>query len=149
MTEFRLGVDQLSIQNVIDICNGEMGITLDGEARARVRKSAQYVAKIVESGEVVNGVNTGFGQLCNTLILKAHNLSYGYSGIREKTLDRILFFIENDIIPEVPEQGSVGASGDLAPLAHLFLPLIGLGKVHYKGAWKDTSELLQELNLEP
>lgn len=183
MTEFKLGIDKLSIQNAIDICNGEMGIALTGEARTRVRKSAEDVAKIVESGEVVYGVNTGFGPLCNTviskehtaklqdnllrshsvgvgnaiglniaktmLILKAHNLSYGYSGIREKTLDRIIFFIENDIIPEVPEQGSVGASGDLAPLAHLFLPLIGLGKVHHKGTWKDTSDLLQELGLEP
>ena len=83
------------------------------------------------------------------LILKAHNLSIGFSGIREETLERIVFFLENDIIPEVPEQGSVGASGDLAPLAHLFLPLIGLGKVNHNGSWKQTSEVLEIFNLNP
>jgi len=72
------------------------------------------------------------------LILKCHALSKGYSGISLDILDRILFFIENDISPAVPEQGSVGASGDLAPLAHLFLPLIGEGKVTYKNKITNT-----------
>jgi histidine ammonia-lyase len=67
------------------------------------------------------------------LILKVHALSFGFSGARRETLDRILWHINNDIIPIVPSQGSVGASGDLVPLSHLFLPLIGLGSVHYKG----------------
>ena len=64
------------------------------------------------------------------LILKLHALSKGYSGIQEATLERILWHIEKEITPRVPSQGSVGASGDLAPLSHLFLPLIGLGEVH-------------------
>src|SRR5258705_6867485 len=64
------------------------------------------------------------------LITKVHALAKGFSGIRLETLERIIWFIENDIIPVVPEKGSVGASGDLAPLAHLFLPLIGLGEVY-------------------
>lgn len=68
------------------------------------------------------------------LILKIHSLAQGYSGIAVSTLERILWHIQKDVIPVVPEKGSVGASGDLAPLAHLFLPLIGLGKVVYKGA---------------
>src|SRR6476620_5875079 len=63
------------------------------------------------------------------LITKVHALARGYSGVQLETLQRILWHIENDIIPVVPEKGSVGASGDLAPLAHLFLPLIGLGEV--------------------
>lgn len=62
------------------------------------------------------------------MVCKAHALCQGYSGIRLTVLKRILFFIENDLLPVVPEQGSVGASGDLAPLAHLFLPLIGEGE---------------------
>ncbi len=61
------------------------------------------------------------------MICKLHALCQGYSGIRLCIVERILFFIENDLLPVVPEQGSVGASGDLAPLAHLFLPLIGKG----------------------
>ena len=83
------------------------------------------------------------------LVLKTHALAQGFSGIQESTLDRILFYIENNIIPVVPKQGSVGASGDLAPLSHLFLPLIGLGKVHFKGEIISTAKLFQQLDLEP
>ncbi len=83
------------------------------------------------------------------LILKVHSLAKGYSGIAESTLDRILWFIENNVTPIVPEQGSVGASGDLAPLSHLFLPLIGLGKVTYKDQIITTSELYKSQNIKP
>lgn len=61
------------------------------------------------------------------MICKVHALCQGYSGIRVELVERILYFIEQDLLPVVPEQGSVGASGDLAPLSHLFLPLIGMG----------------------
>jgi histidine ammonia-lyase len=62
------------------------------------------------------------------LITKVHALAQGFSGIRLETVERMLTFIELDLIPVVPEQGSVGASGDLAPLSHLFLPLLGEGE---------------------
>ena len=62
------------------------------------------------------------------LITKVHALSKGFSGIRLATVERMLTFLELDLIPVVPEQGSVGASGDLAPLSHLFLPLLGEGE---------------------
>ncbi|HQX42819.1 MAG TPA: aromatic amino acid lyase, partial [Niabella sp.] len=83
------------------------------------------------------------------LILKVHALCFGYSGVQEKTIDRILWLIENNQLPVVPSQGSVGASGDLAPLAHLFLPLIGEGFV-----WKDdemisSSDMLEHHQLKP
>lgn len=78
------------------------------------------------------------------LILKVHSLAKGFSGIAETTLDRIVWHIENDAIPVVPSQGSVGASGDLAPLSHLFLPLIGLGKINYGGQVIDTGELFKK-----
>jgi histidine ammonia-lyase len=64
------------------------------------------------------------------LITKVHALSQGYSGVQLETVERIIWHIDNDITPIVPVQGSVGASGDLAPLAHLFLPLIGLGECY-------------------
>jgi histidine ammonia-lyase len=83
------------------------------------------------------------------LIFKVHSLAKGYSGISVETLNRILWHIEEDIIPCVPEQGSVGASGDLAPLAHLFLPLIGMGHVMYQGEKFPSSELFRILNIEP
>ncbi|MHA2038070.1 MAG: histidine ammonia-lyase [Promethearchaeota archaeon] len=84
------------------------------------------------------------------LILKVHSLCYGYSGISLQVIERICWHIDNDYIPIVPEQGSVGASGDLAPLAHLFLPLIGLGYLTTNGKNNYKSEeILKEHNLEP
>ena len=62
------------------------------------------------------------------MICKVHSLCQGYSGIRLEVIERIVFFITHDLLPVVPEQGSVGASGDLAPLSHLFLPLLGEGE---------------------
>ena len=82
------------------------------------------------------------------LICKVHALAQGYSGISMATLERIIWHIDNDIIPVVPEKGSVGASGDLAPLAHLFLPLIGLGEVYVKGEQQPARLALTENNLQ-
>jgi histidine ammonia-lyase len=83
------------------------------------------------------------------LILKVHSLAMGYSGISLATINRICWHLENSVIPCVPSQGSVGASGDLAPLAHLFLPLIGYGKVHYKGRIIPGKEFLASAGLLP
>ncbi|MEZ5041508.1 MAG: histidine ammonia-lyase [Saprospiraceae bacterium] len=83
------------------------------------------------------------------LILKVQALAQGYSGIALSTLERILWHIDEDVIPVVPAQGSVGASGDLAPLSHLFLPLIGLGKVYHQGILKPAAEVLQQYQLKP
>lgn len=82
------------------------------------------------------------------LVLKLQALAQGYSGIQEKTLDRIIWHLENEAIPVVPMQGSVGASGDLAPLSHLFLPLIGLGKLYFKGKVRPTAEVLKMHQME-
>jgi len=81
------------------------------------------------------------------LILKVHALSKGFSGVQLSTIERIIWHIEQDIIPVVPCQGSVGASGDLAPLSHLFLPLIGLGKVFVDGVIQDTASVLKRLDV--
>lgn len=83
------------------------------------------------------------------LITKLHALAQGYSGIQLSTLERIQFHIENNITPIVPEKGSVGASGDLAPLAHLFLPLIGLGEVYYQGKRIETGEWMKKEGIAP
>jgi histidine ammonia-lyase len=83
------------------------------------------------------------------MITKVHSLSQGYSGVQVETLERICWFIDQDICPVVPEKGSVGASGDLAPLAHLFLPLIGLGEVWIKGKIFASADILLERGLKP
>lgn len=83
------------------------------------------------------------------LLLKAHALTMGFSGVQVKTVERILDFYNNDILPVVFDRGSLGASGDLAPLANLFLPLIGEGEVYYKDKRIKGSEALNIMGWKP
>ncbi|MFS4456002.1 histidine ammonia-lyase [Maribacter sp. 2304DJ31-5] len=183
VTVFNLGEGHLTAGKALHIARGQLVCALSAPTRKKVNSSATIVTDIVAKGDVVYGINTGFGPLCTTtiskeetkilqqnilkshsvgvgepiaselsklmLILKAHSLAKGFSGIRLETLERILWHIQNDAIPEVPSQGSVGASGDLAPLSHLFLPLIGLGNVSYMGKTIPTSELFEKTGLKP
>jgi len=183
MKEFPAGVETLSVQDLIQICEDNRRIKLTAEAAQKVDESANHVHRMIENGDIVYGINTGFGPLCNTiisnehaaklqdnilrshsvgvgspidpkiakamLVLKLHALSMGFSGIQRSTLERIQFFINENIIPVVPEKGSVGASGDLAPLAHLFLPLIGLGEVYFKGDRLQSAKMYQLIGKEP
>lgn len=180
---FNYGEDYLTSSIALGIARGVISGAISEKARLKIQLSSQTVAAIVDKGNIVYGINTGFGPLCNTkiskedtkilqtnilqshsvgvgipiekelaklmLILKIHALAKGYSGIALTTLERMLWHVENDAIPIVPSQGSVGASGDLAPLSHLFLPLIGLGKTAYKGKVYPTSEFFSLKNLKP
>lgn len=83
------------------------------------------------------------------LLLKIITLAKGYSGIQVSTLQRLIDFYNHDIIPVVYENGSLGASGDLAPLAHLALPLIGEGEVHFQGQIRPAAEVLEAMHWEP
>ena len=83
------------------------------------------------------------------LLLKANALSLGYSGVQVETVERILDFYNADILPRVYDRGSLGASGDLAPLANLFLPLIGEGDVRYKGEVRHAIDVLHEKGWQP
>ena len=83
------------------------------------------------------------------LLLKAHALSMGFSGVQVETVQRILDFYNNDILPVVYDRGSLGASGDLAPLANLFLPLIGEGEVFHNGKRFKGSEILNIFGWRP
>lgn len=82
------------------------------------------------------------------LLLKIQSLSYGHSGVMPETVERLIDFYNNDILPVIYDQGSLGASGDLAPLAHLSLPLIGEGEVYYNGSIRSAGEVLNELGWE-
>lgn len=83
------------------------------------------------------------------MLLKAHALSLGYSGVQVITVQRIIDFFNNDIIPIVCDRGSLGASGDLAPLANIFLPLIGVGDVYYQGRKREAMSVLDEFGWKP
>ncbi|MFB2119778.1 histidine ammonia-lyase [Parapedobacter sp. 2B3] len=183
MKNFRYGTDKLTIGTAMALTRGRLHGTLSAKDRHKIDRSESFVKDIVAHNEVVYGINTGFGPLCDTIIsprdtanlqhnllkshavgvgnpipspiaktmmiIKAQALAQGYSGIQLRTLERIIWMAEQDIIPVVPAQGSVGASGDLAPLSHLFLPLIGLGQVHYKGDIVPAKEVLQARGMPP
>jgi histidine ammonia-lyase len=83
------------------------------------------------------------------LLLKIQSLSYGHSGVQLETVERLVDFYNNDILPVVYTQGSLGASGDLAPLAHLSLPLLGEGEVYMDGFRQPANKVLQKMGWEP
>ena len=83
------------------------------------------------------------------LLLKIHGLSQGYSGVRKELVQRLIDFYNLGILPVVYELGSLGASGDLAPLAHLSLPVLGKGWVNYQGEKRQAMDVLQEIGIEP
>ena len=138
-------------------------VKLAESARAKMQESRAYIDKRIGSGEVMYGINTGFGAFSSVRIndsqleelqknlirshsmgvgdpftpeqtraimfLRANALARGHSGIRPFVVEKILEFLNADVIPVIPQQGSVGASGDLAPLSHLALAIIGEGQV--------------------
>jgi len=83
------------------------------------------------------------------LLLKVQALSYGRSGVQLQTVERLVSFFNNDVLPVIYQQGSLGASGDLSPLAHMSLPLLGLGEVNFKGKRQNAAQVLEQLNLKP
>ena len=83
------------------------------------------------------------------IFLKVQSLAQGYSGVQLATVQRLIDFYNNGIIPVIYTQGSLGASGDLSPLAHLSLPLIGLGEVKYEGRKYSGAEILEKFGWEP
>ena len=118
--------------------------------------------KVISSGELrklqVNLVRShacGFGKEVDNeivktmMLLKIQSLSKGYSGIALTTLKRLIYFFNHDILPIVYEQGSLGASGDLAPLAHMSLALIGEGFVSYKNKLISAEQIHIDLNIDP
>jgi histidine ammonia-lyase len=141
----------------------EVQVEMSAEARQKMLTSREYIESRIAGGEVMYGVNTGFGAFSSVRIsdaeieelqrnlirshsagvgtpfsrqetraimfLRANALVRGHSGIRPAVVEKILEFLNNDIIPVIPSQGSVGASGDLAPLSHLALALMGEGEL--------------------
>jgi histidine ammonia-lyase len=153
------------------------------EAWLKVRRAERAVQDLIERGEIVYGVTTGFGAFKDRIIppdqvtqlqrnilmshavgvgpaldqmttrammlIRANTLARGHSGIREETLALMLAMLNREVHPVVPAQGSLGASGDLAPLAHMALPLIGLGEAVYEGQVLPGELALARAGLKP
>ena len=162
---------------------GPTCITIGSSAKEAIEKSQQVVEQVVRDGRVSYGINTGFGQLAQTvvpadrlldlqknldhshsagvgeplddavvrltLVLKVASLARGRSGVRPVIVDALSRLLEREIYPVIPSKGSVGASGDLAPLAHLAGALIGEGQVRIQGEITSASEGLSVAELAP
>ena len=173
----------LTIAEVESVARHGAPAALDLHARERMEEARALVQRLVDAGEVVYGVTTGFGDLADRrippedaarlqenllmshaagvgpafprevvraiLLLRANTLALGHSGCRPLLVDRICEFLARGVHPVVPEQGSVGASGDLAPLAHIALPLIGRGHAELNGQVVPALVALREVGLEP
>ncbi|UNY98634.1 histidine ammonia-lyase [Zhouia spongiae] len=129
------------------------GINTGFGSLCNVKISGEHLSQLQENLVMSHACGTGdkvpLDVVKLMLLLKIQSLSYGHSGVQLQTVERLIAFYNNDIIPVVYTQGSLGASGDLAPLAHLALPLIGKGEVYHEGAIKKSSEVLGQFNWEP
>lgn len=149
----RINESSQRVENIVHSNRTVYGVNTGFGPLCTVKISPEETRKLQEN--ILKSHAVGVGELLSDelvrlmLITKIHALAKGYSGIRLETVERIKFMLDNDILPLVPAQGSVGASGDLAPLSHLFIPLIGLGKVKFKGETVEISEVYAEFNLKP
>jgi histidine ammonia-lyase len=168
---FTLAGEGLTLEQVEAVSRTVGVVRLSDAAAARIEKSRAVIEKKLREGDVVYGVNTGFGLLSDVtispekidelqvnllrshsvgvgpsiseeetramMLLRANTLAAGYSGVRKVIPETLLLMLERGVHPVIPQQGSVGASGDLAPLAHLALVLIGEGEAVFKGVRLD------------
>ena len=174
----------LSPAEIVAIANGSALLEVSQDSWDRIIKSRKIVDDIVASGQVVYGINTGFGSLVNTIIdseklqelqinlIRSHatglgermdktsvrtmmvarinSFAKGYSGVHPNVVQQLIDYVNLDITPYVPRIGSLGASGDLAPLSHMALTLIGEGHiVGEDGSLLETKEVLTEKGLIP
>ena len=157
---------------------GSMEASLSSDSRERMQASRKAVEDILDSGEVVYGINTGFGALSSVRIedsqleelqsnlvrshacgigetmdpnivlmmmtIRANSLAKGVSGIRPSVVDTLLGMVNSRIAPSIPRIGSLGASGDLAPLSHMTMGMMGEGEclVQVAGKWVSKDCLL-------
>jgi len=183
MREIVLGVDGLTLDDLVAIAREGAVARLAPESEARIARSRELVEQWLAESRTIYGVTTGFGALSDVIVpprdarqlqinvlmshaagvgrpleadavravmaLRVKDLARGHSGIRIETVRRLMELLNRGVIPIVPEKGSVGASGDLAPLAHLALVLIGLGEAFLDGVQMPGAGALEACGLTP
>jgi histidine ammonia-lyase len=183
MREIPLGVDGMTLEDLVAIAREGAETRLTKDAERRIVEARKLVEKWVEEGRAIYGVTTGFGALSDVAIskedtrrlqenvvlshsagvgdlldeetvraviaLRIKDLARGHSGIRLETVLCLRDLLNRGIWPVIPEKGSVGASGDLVPLAHLSLVLLGLGEAFYEGKRMPGGEALKRCGIQP
>lgn len=152
-TRERIQQNAKSVQKIADNAGAVYGINTGFGPLCTTKISKEETRTLQE--KILMSHSVGVGEPLTErlvkimLVLKLQSLSFGYSGVRMELLERLYWMLQNGFIPVVPSQGSVGASGDLAPLAHLFLPLIGMGKVAYQNRVYEANHAWQKASLAP
>jgi len=183
MEEIVLGVDGMTMEDLVAIARYEATVRLTEESEKRILSTRKLIEHWVQEEKIIYGVTTGFGALSDVIIskedtwqlqknilmshaagvgnpldketvravmaLRVKDLARGHSGIRLETVNHLIKILNRGICPIVPEKGSVGASGDLAPLAHLCLVLIGQGEAFYKDQRISGMEALRKCGMKP
>jgi histidine ammonia-lyase len=179
----RLDGRPLTLAEIESVSSARRTVTIAPEAIAKVVRSREVIERILETGQTVYGVNTGFGKLADVLIpagslaqlqtnlvrshacglgdplseaesramllLRANVLAKGHSGIRPELIQLLVDMLNQGVHPIIPAKGSVGASGDLAPLAHLALAVIGEGEAVFAGQRQPAAQALAAAGLSP
>lgn len=149
----RILQSQKNVQKIVDSDRTVYGINTGFGPLCDVKISDEETAQLQHNLIISHAVGVGAPidkELSKIMMItKVHALSKGYSGVSLDVVERLMVMLEQDIIPVIPEQGSVGASGDLAPLAHMVLPLLGLGKVWENGVPVPTATVLERAGLQP
>jgi len=138
----------LSLNQLRQVSRSPINLSLDASAIPAIEESTQVVERVIAEDRTVYGINTGFGLLANTRIAP-EDLSRGYSGIRLNVIQMLIDLVNAQVYPCVPQKGSVGASGDLAPLAHMSTVLLGEGQARHNGKIISGLEALKIAGLEP
>src|SRR3990172_6651453 len=162
--------NDLTVEQLRRVVYEREAVALAASARKGVESARAAVEKLIAQDQVVYGVTTGFGDLARgkippdpaagggeplseaetraTLLLRANVLAKGYSGVRSVVIERLCELLNRGVHPVIPSRGSVGASGDLAPLSHLALVLIGEGEAFYEGKRMSGGEAMKRAGLE-
>ncbi|TAK74378.1 MAG: histidine ammonia-lyase [Gammaproteobacteria bacterium] len=180
---FVLNPGELKLADFRHLLDETTTLELHANAQEAIHASAQFIHHVIEKGQTVYGVNTGFGGLAHTkintaelallqqnlvlshaagtgelfsdhvvrliLALKINSLARGFSGVRLQLIEALIQLFNARVYPCIPSQGSVGASGDLAPLAHLSTILLGVGHARYQGKMIPAEEALHIARLKP
>lgn len=185
LSQSSLAIDgnNLRIEDVEEVANLQTTVELSPVGLKQLQASRRRLENLLERGETIYGINTGFGKFKDALIdprdsrqlqrnlvlshaagvgpafdaattraimlLRANALTKGFSGIRTEVVQLLLELLNRQVHPVIPEQGSLGASGDLAPLAHLALVLIGEGEAEFRGDVLAGNKALSKSGLKP
>ncbi len=173
----------LTIADVLAVAREQRPVALSDAARGNLQAARAVIEETIEAGQVIYGLNTGFGSLSRQrvepsgirdlqrnlirshcagvgpplpaeivramMLVLAASLSRGHSGVRQELVELIVEALNRGVTPQVPERGSVGASGDLAPLAHIAAALMGEGEAEYQGVVSTGAAALKRAGLTP